>query len=174
MKVLAIDPSGNFVEGKGSTGWVLAYVSKTRPGGGSFGILKKGTVLAKDYKTRVGYWEAIINLIEYAEPDQLVIEDYKLYNHKGMQAKTQSYSQMETPRLLGLLEYYAEFVVCVPLKFQMATDVRMYKDETMQYNGLLRLENKRNLMEVDQRWVSCNEHERMAFKHFVRWFDKTY
>ena len=103
--------------------------------------------------------------------EHVVIEDYKLYNHKGMQAKTQSYSQLETPRLLGLLEtvcYFAE----VPLTWQMATDVRMYKEELLVELKYLDQNGKRFKMPVNGLAVTCNEHERMAYKHFIRWFDK--
>ena len=170
MRVLAIDPSGNFEEGKGHTGWVLAHIYADILTG--FEILEKGTIYAKDFETRTEYWKAVTELYRKA-PKYIIVEDYKLYNHKGMKAQTQSHSQMETPRLIGVLEYFAK-----ELKFdftlQMATEVRMYKEETLIYQGLLKLENKRHLLEVDQVWVSCNEHERMAYKHFLRWFNKKY
>jgi len=170
MKVLAIDPSGNFVEGKGSTGWILAEVEYYRPT--KFTILKKGTVSANDYETRYKYWWAVTEL--FREPvSHVIVEDYKLYNHKGAKAQMQSYSQLETPRLIGVLEYMLEGLR-IPYTFQMATEVRMYTEDTLVYQGLLTRKNKRHLLRVAGLDVSCNEHERMAYKHFLRWFDKRY
>jgi hypothetical protein len=92
MKILAIDPSGSFEEGKGQTGWVVIEDNKPI----TFGILK-----AKNYETKYEYWEAHSELFKTIKPDHVVMEQYRLY---GSKAKSQINSEMETSKLLGYLE----------------------------------------------------------------------
>ena len=49
MKILAIDPSGNFTEGKGTTGWSLLDENMK--------ILACGQILANNYKCKEAYWD---------------------------------------------------------------------------------------------------------------------
>jgi hypothetical protein len=97
--ILAIDPSGNFTEGKGKTGFVLFMES-----GAEGNTFKFGTLKAEDYATRVEYWYDIAILIAVEKPNTLIVEDYRLYNTASVSAASQSFSQLETPRLLGILE----------------------------------------------------------------------
>lgn len=94
MKILAIDPSGNFTEGKGTTGWALLTEDRT--------IISCGQVLAENFSTKFDYWNAIISLTKHLEADMVVIEDFLLYESR---AKSQINSRFETPKIIGLLEY---------------------------------------------------------------------
>ena len=50
--VLSLDPSGNFKDGKGKTGLVVARTSDT-----GYAILYKDTIDAKDFDTRLEFWQ---------------------------------------------------------------------------------------------------------------------
>ena len=54
---LALDPSGNFNEGKGNTGWVLIKNKQT--------ITELGFLSASHYTNKIKYWTAHINLIQF-------------------------------------------------------------------------------------------------------------
>ena len=95
--VLALDPSGNYKEGKGITGWCLFDIETNK-------IIKFGALKASDYSCQFRYWDAHINLIEsFAgyKPD-VVVEDYLLYSNR---AENQINSRLETPQLLGIIKY---------------------------------------------------------------------
>lgn len=97
--VLAIDPSGNYQEGKGQTGWVL-YDNETKK------ICKFGVIKACDYANQFRYWDAHVNLIDGLtgfNPD-IVMEDYLLYANRS---KNQINSRLETPQLIGIIKYEA-------------------------------------------------------------------
>lgn len=129
--VLAFDPSGNFHEGKGTTGWVLADIQKPD----TDIIIKSGTLFAGDYRNMMEYFKAHIDLLEkiyanYGIPQMgykpwgdklhVVIEDYRLY---GSKAHTQINSNLETSQLIGLLKYWC-YMHGVKYKMQMASEVK--------------------------------------------------
>lgn len=104
MKLLSFDPSGNWgnQEGWGTTGWAV-FVD---------GELKYwGTIKAADFTTQEEYWKTHRDLIECEFPDIVLIESYKLFEHK---AKSQSWSTLDTPALIGFLR-----MVCFDLKTQV-------------------------------------------------------
>ncbi len=95
--VLAFDPSGNYKEGLGTTGWCLFDLSNNK-------IAKFGAIKASDYSCQFHYWDAHIKLIDDLagfKPD-IVVEDYLLYNNR---ADAQTNSRLETPQLLGIIKY---------------------------------------------------------------------
>lgn len=95
--VLAIDPSGNYNEGKGTTGWCLFDLQNNK-------IAKFGTISAEDYPCQFQYWDAHVQLLDSLtgyKPD-VVIEDYLLYSNR---AEAQTNSRLETPQLIGIIKY---------------------------------------------------------------------
>lgn len=157
MIILAIDPSGNFDEGKGHTGWVYV-VNGT--------VVDKGTVRAENYDNRVSYWSAVTGIL--SRPiDVLIIEDYRLYNTAGTRAAVQSYSQLETPRLLGVLEFMSVINHITPV-FQMATVTKPYSDAILVKLGIIEHRGTRYLYNG----VLYNDHERSALRHYLYWKDK--
>lgn len=92
MKILTLDPSGSFKEGKGVTGWVILNNQQIE----SFGQIK-----AKDFDSREAYWHHHETLWKNKDIDIVVIENFKLYSSK---VKPQINSEMETSKLLGYLE----------------------------------------------------------------------
>lgn len=95
--MLALDPSGNYKEGKGITGWCLFDIETMK-------IIRVGTLEAKDYTEQYQYWDAHVDLIDSLagfKPD-VVVEDYLLYSNR---AQNQINSRLETPQLLGIIKY---------------------------------------------------------------------
>lgn len=160
--ILAIDPSGNFSEGKGKTGFVL-FTYKEQVGA-SF---KFGTLKAENYEKRVDYWYDVAILIAVEKPHTLIVEDYRLYNTPATSASVQSFSQMETPRLLGIIEQTAEMNQ-IPIVFQMANTTKPYSDDKLEKLGIIKKEKNRWWFR-DQ---AINDHERSALRHLLRYLDK--
>ena len=95
--ILALDPSGNYNEGSGTTGWVLFDMETDK-------ICKFGVIKAGMYSNQMDYWDAHIALLDGLagyEPD-IVIEDYLLYANRS---QSQINSRFETPQLIGILKY---------------------------------------------------------------------
>lgn len=74
--ILAIDPSGAFYEGKGTTGWCVLEAGKNK-------VVRSGFLFAKDYDTKEAFWDAHVNLFvnmvkAYKTSVMVVIEDYIL------------------------------------------------------------------------------------------------
>lgn len=133
MRILAIDPSGSFNEGKGQTGWVITENNKVV----SFGLLK-----AVDFNSKEEYWKAHTDLIQeefLKSPEiHLVIENYRLYSHK---ASSQINSEMETVRLIGYLEMYL-YHTCLKPNFQLAAQVKTrFSDEILIRMGMITKDN---------------------------------
>ncbi len=98
--VIALDPSGNFNEGKGTTGWVLLQLPDK--------LIASGTIKATKYKCQEDFWNAHVELLKqtinkYKKNLMVVIEDYILYKSR---TENQINSQFETCRLIGLLQWY--------------------------------------------------------------------
>jgi hypothetical protein len=93
MRCLVFDPSGNFFEGKGNTGWAFYHDGN---------LTSVGQLRAVEATTQLEYWQMHISLIDAIKPDVLVCEDYKLYANT---AKAQIGSAFETPQLIGVLKY---------------------------------------------------------------------
>ena len=116
--VLALDPSGAYTEGKGTTGWcVLESAAKK--------ITKGGSLTAISYPAKESYWEAHVRLIDrfYGQYDKrliVVIEDYLLYENK---AGSQINSRMETCKLIGILQHHC-FINHIPYTMQLAGEVK--------------------------------------------------
>lgn len=125
MRLLALDPSGSFKEGKGQTGWVVMNDNKIE----SFGQLK-----AKDYDTRYQYWASHTSLMLIRKPDEVVIEEFRLY---GSKAKAQINSEMETSKLIGYLEMEL-YSHNLPYKTQQASHAKQrYTDDIMIRKGYI-------------------------------------
>ena len=97
MKIVALDISGNFKEGKGTTGIAELIDGEVRC---------ISSLSAKHHSSPEEYWHEVIRDTIFRQPNVVVIEGYMLYNHKGMNASTQANSDLETPQLLGALKHY--------------------------------------------------------------------
>lgn len=160
--VIAIDPSGNFTEGQGHTG--IAIFNKDTKA-----VQYVTEIKAEHYCNRCDYWQAILKflqlqLVRYHINDKglhtltVVVEDYLLYADK---LEAQTYSKCETPRLLGILEYWC-YSRNIPIVFQTAALVKKrWSNEILLHKGILTKENK--CYRFDGEPIS--EHCRDAIRH---------
>jgi hypothetical protein len=135
MRLLAYDPSGSFTEGKGTTGWSLWEWSED-----SVQIITLGQIKATDYETKELYWKAHLDLIEKLKPNELVVENFKLYADKAIQ---QIGSSMETSKLIGVIEMFcAEHNI--PITLQSASEVKKrWRDEILEHCKIIYHKNSR-------------------------------
>jgi hypothetical protein len=94
--ILGIDPSGNFDEGKGTTGWCLLEPGTTN-------IPEAGDIRAKDYPAIFNYWQQHLSLIIKKRPNDISMEDYLLYADKST---SQINSKFETVQLIGVIKHH--------------------------------------------------------------------
>ena len=152
MKILAIDPSGNFEEGKGTTGWCLLDENCK--------IQAVGQILAKQSNSKEEHWKSHIELIQQLSPDYIVIEDYLLYANKS---QSQINSRFETPRLIGAIELYC-WDKGIPLKFQKASDVKIrFTDARLVQGNYISKSNSRYYAAG----VIVSEHIRDSIRHGI-------
>ena len=129
-QILALDPSGNFKEGKGTTGFCLL---DTRTKTATVWEIK-----AIDYKSTEEYWTAITDCIadvrQHNKSLVVVIEDYILYESK---AQNQINSLLETPRLIGILQWYC-YNNKIPYYLEFASAVKnRWTNKILAYNGYI-------------------------------------
>lgn len=95
MKILAIDPSGNWNQkrGKGRTGFAVQFENQ---------LIRTHEINGHNYDSKMKYWNAIFSYISFIDPEKVFCEEFVLYKHK---AEQQSWDSMDTPRLLGVFEY---------------------------------------------------------------------
>lgn len=153
MHILAIDVSGNWHEGKGTSGVCDMNDNVT--------ILSE--IKAAEYDSPELHWNAHTGLIDtrysiFGDELQIVIEGFRLYESK---AKNQIQSQFETPQLIGVIRHHC-FVKGIPLKIQYAVEVKQRWDETVMLNlGILTFESGRYLFNGE----ATSTHKRDALKH---------
>lgn len=166
--ILAIDPSGNFHEGKGISGWTLLD-EKTG------NILRVGSIDASTSLEMQEHWKKHLDLIDqmfWNHPDLiLVIEDYLLYANK---AETQIGSRMETPKLIGLIQYHC-FYKGIPLHLQTAVSVkRRWKNFLLEKKGFLTLkEYKKGGKMYEMVYINgfkVNDHIVDSVRHAVHFY----
>lgn len=153
-KILSFDPSGNSNHDSGKEGWGTTGVAYDD--GNKVTLLE---VKSESFDSTLAYWAYIRNMVEKAYPDYVVIEGYRLYNHKGMSASTQANSTLMTSQLIGVVR-----MVChdlnIPLTIQYAADVKTrWSDKVLQRMNVLD-GNKFNGKQT-------NAHKRDALRHLL-------
>ncbi len=139
--ILSIDPSGNFKEGKGITGIVLAKVDKEAK---KIITMFTNTICAKDFETETDYYESISNGIKdlkkfHPTSSCVVIENFTLHKHKALY---QSGSEMETVKLIGHLQEKAKRLE-IPYYMQLAGVVKpAMLNKHLEQDGLIYKHNK--------------------------------
>jgi len=158
--ILALDPSGSFHEGKGTTGWCVIDATENT-------ITASGRLSAKKYNTMEAYWDAHLDLIQkyktkYNSNLIVIIEDYLLYAHK---AKTQINSKMETCKLIGILQHSCG-MSGPPYKMQTASEVKnRWSDKILLYKGYLQKKGRFFIIPLSQK--RADKHCRDAIRHGV-------
>lgn len=159
--ILALDPSGNFNEGKGTTGWCLFNTVQNS-------VANVGSLQASDYKQMETYWNQHLILIEkyikkYKKDLIIVIEDYLLYESK---IKTQIHSRMETPKLIGVLQYYC-YKENIPYAMQMASEVKnRWNDKILLYKKYITEKGKHFYL---PNGIILNRHNKDAIRHAIHY-----
>lgn len=134
--ILAIDPSGNFEEGKGTTGTCLFNCDLNR-------ITGTADIHASSFQSKEAYWQRHIDFIKDVynkfEDTIIVIEDFTLDPRRAMQ---QSHSRMETPKIIGILQLYCQ-QNNIPYKMQRAVDVKnRWADHILEYKKYITKKNR--------------------------------
>lgn len=152
--IIALDPSGAFWEGKGTTGFSIFYAPDNK-------FIELGVIRAKDYTCAEAYWCAHIHLLndfilsKKIKKSELiiVIEDYLLYADK---ATSQINSHMETPKLIGILQCWC-YMNKLSYHMQIAGLVKKrWCDDILEHKGFLTKKGKR---------YNVCEHTRDSMRH---------
>jgi hypothetical protein len=149
MKTLAFDPSGNYNEGKGTTGYSLS-LDEHLPH-------KLGDIRADEYSSRQAYWFAHKELIEKQFPDEVVIESYRLFGHKS---KEQIGSSLETPQLIGYLEMVC-YELNIPVFLQDPSTKQRHADDILVKTGVIERKGNKHYYKGEL----TNLHQRDALRH---------
>jgi hypothetical protein len=158
MRTIAIDPSGNFEEGKGHTG--IAVIDDC-----DWENVKVLGVNAKDYTSRHRYWNGVLSAIsaQCDVPAKVVIESY-VTRMNGFTIGKQS----ETAMLIGVIVWNLEKWE-IPYEFQAPSAAKTrFKDELLpKYYPKLQLDTStgKNRYLYDGRLIS--DHIRDAMKHLL-------
>jgi hypothetical protein len=152
-KILAWDPSGNFTEGKGTSGYAISLDGNQAH--------KLGDIKATDYKTRQEYWFAHKELIEKQFPDYVVIESYRLFGHKS---KEQIGSSLETPQLIGYLEMVC-YEMNIPTFLQDPSTKSRHADDVLVKSGVIERKGSVTHPKYYYRGELTNLHQRDALRH---------
>lgn len=160
--ILALDPSGNWEEGKGTTGFVIMDWNEN--------LIQRGYIAAADYKCPEEYWQAHIDLLfanykRYKGDLIVVIEDYVLYRDRSLD---QTNSKMETCRLLGILQWQC-YKLHQPYTMQLAASVKQrWADDLLIREGILRREGGKLIHSKSNLSLSLI-HTRDAFRHAIHY-----
>lgn len=156
--IVALDPSGNFTEGNGTTGICALLDNKPHV----------KDIHAGEYPMAEAYWGAHIDFLSdnlKAYPDmEVVMEGYRLYGHKS---DTQVNSILETPQMIGVIRYWC-YENCVPLKIQYAADVKKrWSDSVLEKLGVIEIINRRRKLISSGQWL--NNHKTDALRHAMHY-----
>lgn len=160
--IFAMDPSGNWNEGKGTTGWVLMD--------GHENLLERGYIAAKQYECPEAYWQGHVDLINkynrlYKGQLIVVMEDYVLYRERSQE---QTNSRMETCRLLGVLQWHC-WKLKQPYSIQMASAVKhRWSDELLLREHIV-YKNGKDIVHTDSNLSLGLIHTRDAFRHAIHY-----
>ena len=160
--VIGVDPSGNFVEGKGTTGIAVYDIKADR-------IIHVDYVSAKYSLGQVDYWEKVIYklnelLTKYrTKRCVLAVEDYLLYANT---AKAQINSTFETPQLIGVIKY--AYKDTCPVLFRNANTAKTrWTDELLVRKKYLLVDKKLGYYIINENgeMTQVIEHSRDAVRH---------
>ena len=165
--ILAIDPSGNFEEGKGTTGLCILDSTKNS-------IVGLTNLRAEEYTHKEDYWQAHCDLIRWftkTYPNSIiVIEDFTLDPRRALQ---QSHSKMETSKLIGILQLYCQ-QNNIPYRMQRAVDVKnRWADHILEYKKYITKQNRMYYITGSSKPISrhCKDAIRHAV-HFHTFYNK--
>lgn len=165
--ILALDPSGNFEEGKGTTGTCLFDCANNN-------IYTLKDIHASAYNSKEEYWQAHTKFVEdvlFEFPNTVVIiEDFTLDPRRALQ---QSHSKMETPKLIGILQLYCK-QNNIPYKMQRAVEVKnRWADHILEFKKYIVKKNRMYYLPDKDKPISrhCKDAIRHAV-HFATFYNK--
>jgi hypothetical protein len=157
VKWISFDPSGNWKEGKGTTGVCRMVDGEPQ---------ELTQIHAGDFETPEAYWQEHIDLIMREFPDVLVCEGYRLYNHAGKKADIQANSELETPQLIGIIKQTC-YQLKIPLFIQFAVEVKTrWKDDLLVKKGYLEKRGRYYYFNGDV----TSTHKRDSLRHAIHWW----
>lgn len=158
--IIAIDPSGAYYEGKGTTGVCFFNCIEGR-------AQEFDTICARAYDSDVAYWDAHIGILEKfvkrSKNPCVVIEDYLLYAAK---ADSQINSRMETCQLIGILKHWCA-THHIPYRMQPAVAVKQRWNKTILIHEGYLFKNSHNQLQAGMVDRKLTEHELDAMRHAV-------
>lgn len=164
--ILAIDPSGNYEEGKGTTGTCL-FNSENNC------ITNLKDIRANKYASKEEYWQAHLDYIDEVcnnKETMVVIEDFQLDPRRAMQ---QSHSKMETPKIIGILQLHCQ-QNNIPYTMQRPVDVKnRWADHILEYKHYIIKKNSMYYLPMETKPMSrhCKDAVRHAV-HFHTFYNK--
>jgi hypothetical protein len=154
MKLLGIDPSGNHIEGSGTTG-LCRMVNGV--------IMNLNEIKASGFDSPEAYWMEHVDFISMGKFDAVVMEGFKLYKDK---ASTQIQSQFETPQLIGVIRMYC-YEHKIPLKIQYASEVKTrWSEKVLVASNILEKRGQHYYWNGEL----TNNHKRDALKHALHFW----
>lgn len=160
--ILALDPSGSFYEGKGTTGYCI-YDTRTHK------FINCGSLFAKNYQCAEAYWNAVLRLIQHTKsiyPKTIVVcEDYLLYANK---LKDQINSRMETSKLIGCIQHTC-FIKNIPYYMQTASEVKKrWSNEILEYKQFI-VKKGRGYIPTSGDITTYTHHTLDAIRHAIHY-----
>ena len=157
--ILGIDPSGNFKEGKGTTGINLLDSESKQ-------VRLTTDIRAVDFNTAVAYWNAHVRFINAIKKDYdnlvVVAEDYQIYESK---ASAQINSKVETARVLGVIEHFC-YVKQIPYHTQLASLVKTrWANDILLHKEIVAKHNNRYIIPATKEII--NKHVLDSIRHSV-------
>jgi hypothetical protein len=134
--ILSLDPSGDWTKGKGTTGVCHLELPNF--------YIKVFEIKATDYSSAQEYWDAVIKVIGdyralYKKNLVVVCEDYILYKDK---AEDQINSLLETPRLIGVVQWFC-YTHSIPLHLEFAGTVKTrWTNAILEHKGYIQRKGK--------------------------------
>lgn len=161
--LLALDPSGSFYEGKGTTGWCVFDTKHNR-------FITCGSVFAKDYRCAEEYWNSCLDVIrffrnKYNKQLMVVCEDYLLYATK---LQDQINSRMETCKLIGALQLFC-YKRNIYYYMQTAAEVKTrWSDKILEHKGYIK-PYRRGYLPTTGITDSYTHHSLDAIRHAIHY-----
>ena len=159
--VIGIDPSGNYFEGKGTTGWCVLDNTHDK-------VVKINSISAKLFDTQSEYWYEHLHLIDRLRQKYkdivVVVEAYLLYANES---KSQINSEMETPQLIGVLKMFC-YINDIPIHFHKAATVKKrWADDILAHEQYIY--NQKGHWYCNANKYALCDHERDAIRHAVHY-----
>lgn len=157
--IVAIDVSGNFKEGLGTSGIALSLDNET--------VHKVTELYAGKFLSAEEYWDKHLDYLRELNKDgklEVVMEGFRLYETKRNQ---QTHSVFETPMLIGIIRLWC-YQNNVPLKIQYANEVKTrWSDRVLTSSGHIHLKGTFRYCSATN--TPLNNHKTDAIRHLLHY-----